>query len=30
MRCMQLSEGGFQLIYPLVCGTGYQELSKAY
>ena len=30
MSCMQLSEGGFQVVYPLTCGPGHPELSKSY
>ena len=30
MSCVQLSEGGFQVVYPLACGPGHPELSKSY
>ena len=36
MSCLQLSEGGFQVVYPLggrpalACGPGHPELSKSY
>ena len=29
MSCVQLSEGGFQLVYPLACGPGDPESSKS-
>ena len=30
MSYVQLSEGGFQVVYPLACGPGSPELSKSY
>ena len=30
MSCVQLSEGGFQVVYPLARGPGSPELSKSY
>ena len=30
MSCVQLSEGGFQVVYPLGLWSGHPELSKSY
>ena len=30
MSYVQLSEGGFQVVYPLACGPGSPELPKSY
>ena len=30
MSYVHLSEGGFQVVYPLACGPGSLELSKSY
>ena len=30
MSCVQLSEGGFQVVYPLGLWSRYPELSKSY
>ena len=29
MSCVLLSEGGFQVVYPLACDPGHPELSKS-
>ena len=29
MTSVQLSEGGFQVVYPLACGPGSPEFSKS-
>ena len=30
MSCVQLSGGGFQVVYPLACGPGHPEWAKSY
>lgn len=30
VSCVPLSEGGFQVGYPLACAPGYPEFSKSY